>query len=65
MHLPFEFAQVIHIFRAYVLGGVESQALVGSHAHLQECGDDALGPLDGHLRLAEHSYGPTVFQQDA
>jgi hypothetical protein len=57
--------QVVNIFRVAVLGGAQNQSLTRPNAHLQECGNDNVGALDGHPRLIGDSYGFAVLREDA
>jgi hypothetical protein len=56
--------QVINIFRVALLGKPENKPLIGSNAHLQECGNDGVGPLDGRPKLIGHSDGFVVLRED-
>jgi hypothetical protein len=54
----------VHIFRVALLGP-QNKPRVGSNAHLQECGDDGVGPSDGNSRLIGNSDGLVVLREDA
>jgi hypothetical protein len=56
----------IHIFQVALLGGPQNKPLIGLNAHLQECGDDGVGPLaNGHPKLIRHLDGLAVLREDA
>jgi hypothetical protein len=57
--------QVANNFRVAVSGGPQNKPLIGPHAHLQECGNDGVGPPNGHPKLIGHSDGFAVLQEDA
>jgi hypothetical protein len=57
--------QVVHIFLVALYEGPQNKPLIGPNAHLQECGDDGVGPLDGHPRLIGPSDRLVVLWEDA
>jgi hypothetical protein len=44
--------------------GPQNQPFSGPNAHLQECGNDGVGPPDGHPRLIGYSDGFVVLWED-
>jgi hypothetical protein len=62
---PCVLLHVVYIFRVAVLEGPQNQSLTRPNAHLQECGNDSVGALDGHPRLIGNSYGFAVLREHA
>jgi hypothetical protein len=47
------------------LGGPQNQPLTRPNAHLQQCGNDVVGPPDECPRLIGYSAGFAVLREDA